>query len=174
MAEQLSATVQLKEGKSYTVLWQGQEIKFMENAAKQVAGTDLINHLKSISQLMVDVHQPAPAPKKAMPPHLAARQQAIKPKALVRKPEPLPEPEVEVVEPEPEAEPEPAAEDDDANPLGDGMDGYEGQPEPVMEDGEPEPEPVADDEPQELVDVVEDVEELPPTKPGKPKPAKKG
>src|SRR6478609_9706465 len=82
-----SATVLLKEGKSYTYADGPNPIKFVEGQAVPVQGRELIDALKTISCLIVEEHQDKPVtPLKAA----AGKKPGVK-----AAPQPEPEPEEE-------------------------------------------------------------------------------
>lgn len=117
-----SATVLLKEGKSYTYSDGPNTIKFTCDRPVQVNGRDLINKLKTISCLAVEEHEDKPVTP------LAAKPVAGKVAPAAKKPAPAPEPEME-----PEVEVETEVE----------VDGDDEVAETEMEvEPEPEPEPV--------------------------------
>lgn len=119
-----SATVFLKEGKSYTYVDGPNNIKFTATPVT-VTGKPLIDKLKSVSCLSVTEHADKPVVPlaKAAP---AGKLLKAMPKAPpAPEPEPEAEPEVEVSADDPEPEPDPEV---------------EAEAEPEVE-AEPEPEP---------------------------------
>lgn len=123
-----SATVLLKEGKSYSFPDGPNMIKFEAGIAKQVAGRELIDKLKTISCLAVEEHTDKPVtPLKAVAGKSA---KPVAPKAA----------------PQPEPEPEEEQDQGEAEQTGDAGEETDGDPEMVEADGEPEPE--ADPEPE--------------------------
>ncbi len=131
-----SATVLLKEGKSYTYTDGVISLRFTPDQAVPVTGRALIDKLKTISCLSVGEH----ADKPVVP---LAKTPVVAPKAITQvrplKPVPAPAPEPE---PEEEPEPEPDAEEELADSEG-AVEGDEPEaelPEEVIEE-EPEPAP---------------------------------
>jgi hypothetical protein len=139
-----SADVTLKEGLSYTISDGPHQYKFVTERSTPVTGADFIDRLKTISCLIVTVHEDKPVvPLKAVP------------KAKV-KVQPVVEPDpIDVPDPEPE---DTGDDDDQAD-----------EPTDEVTDGE---EPTEEAPPEELTE--DEPEELPPPPPVKAAKAKGG
>jgi len=94
-----SATVRLKEGKSYSYSDGPNTIKFTTDRPTSVVGAELIEKLQAINCLSVEVHQDRPVTP-------ISAKKAAKPVVVA----PEPEPEEAEVQVEVESEEEPAAE----------------------------------------------------------------
>lgn len=141
-----SADVTLKEGLSYTISDGPHQYKFVPEKATPVTGADFIDRLKTISCLIVAVHEDKPVvPLKAVP----------KAKVKLVAPDPI-----DVPEPEPE---DTGDEDEQTGEVTDGE----------QTEGEETTEGTDDEAPVDEL-VEEEPEELPPPPPVKAVKAKPG
>ena len=134
-----SASVTLREGKSYTYQDGAHAFKFTPDAAVDVTGRELIDKLKTISCLVVTEHQDKPA-----------KPLVAKPLRATGKPVKQPEPEPE---PEPEVDEEPELVDDE---------------EPEEQAEPPDEEPPSEETSEVEAEPDEEPEQLPEAKPAKP------